>query len=416
MRFPDSHKLLGYFINELFQLDTKEFIMSDPNTYYYINGIRRTLKDYLQDPDSLGFDTLPEEKGKTAEELFGIAVAPYLQEVRAKGWHHFMETYDHLSLSGFFQNTNLSASAVSTIIKLLNMESCLAFSFGDNLIGYYDINGDVKLLYVPNGNDALPRAFLKALQESKIFFNAQVTHVTQDSSQVMAEYVQHFPSGSQKSNITADYLLMTPSAPVVSFMEFQPPLSSRKRNALRTIYHDTASKIALAFSTRFWEAEGIRGGKSITDLPSRIFYYLPEQLGFAGGVVVSYTWTYDSYLFHGLSEKDCLRIALNNLAAIHGQHIRKFYIGGKVKHWLLDPFALGAYSFLFPNQISETFKGVWDNEGRVWFAGEYTSHPRTWAETAVKSGLRAAISINRKSFENGSSDDQIHVSSFRNEL
>lgn len=415
MRFPDIHKLVQYYVDELFQLDTKEVISADPETYFYVNGILRKLKDYLKDPDSLGFERLPEERGKTAEELFEAVLEPYVEELRTKGWKHAVKTYDHLSLIEFFERkTNLSGSAMRMIAKLLNVESCYQVSFLTMLESYYNIFQGAKFFYLPNGADSLPRAFLNVLGQSRIVFDARVIKVAQDSRQVIAEYVQGFHSSSEKSSVTADYLLMTPSAPVVSFMEFQPPLSLRKRSALRRVYYDTCTKIALAFSRRFWEAEGIRGGKSTTDLPSRLFYYFPENSNSSVGVVLSYTWGHDSYLFTGLSENECLRIAVDNLAAIHGQYIRQLYIGGVVKHWLLDPFSLGAYAFDFPLHRSEIFEGFRDNEGRVWFSGDYTGTPQSWVETAVKTGLRAAVYINRKSLEKASGDEKIHV--LRNEL
>ena len=58
-------------------------------------------------------------------------------------------------------------------------------------------------------------------------------------------------------SVTADFVLMTVTAPATTLMEFSPPLSPRKRLAMRSVHYDSSTKVLLEFSKKFWEDEGI---------------------------------------------------------------------------------------------------------------------------------------------------------------
>ena len=392
MRIPETHQIVMYYMKNLFQLKLEEFISSHPETYYYFNGIRRKHREYYKNPDSLEFDTLPEEKGKTAVELLENAFEPYVSEVLSKGWNYFNNAYDNMSLYAFFvQKTNLSQGAINMIGNLLNYDNCWHFSFVANFISFY-CHEYSRFFTISNGMSSLPEAFLEALDENTVFLNSRLVTVAQDTHQVTATYSKN---NSSSASLAADYLIMTTSPSVLTIVKFKPQLSQVRKNLLRDIFFDHCTKIALAFSSRFWEDEGIQGGRTITDLPTRTFYYQNGGANFTGGVVLSYNWAHDSQLLSGLNDAECLGISLDNLAKIHGQHIRELYIGGIVKHWQLDRNSLGAYAWPLPLQRAKILKAFHQNDGLIWFAGDYTDIPHCWVETAVKSGLRAAIKLNQ---------------------
>ena len=174
-------------------------------------------------------------------------------------------------------------------------------------------------------------------------------------------------------------------------VKFGMATSSWKRDALRQAKNSCSSKRFLAFSERFWEKEGIFGGKTKTDLPSHMLYYLKGGLNFTGSIVMSYIWGDKSCVFAARGDNELLQIVLSNLATIHGKHIQRLFTGGVVKHWSLDPYILGAYAYHTPFQRSKIHKELESAADRIWFAGEYISVPHAWIESAVKSALRTAV-------------------------
>lgn len=154
--------------------------------------------------------------------------------------------------------------------------------------------------------------------------------------------------------------------------------------------------MVLSFSERFWEKEGIKGGKSVTDRPSRFIHYPSHSFpGTASGAILaSYTCSDDSTLFQGLDDEELKAFVLDDLVKIHGEGIRALCTGGFVKKWGLDPHSLGAFAIYTPYQLTDYASDLFRNENRIHFAGEHTALPHSWIESAMKSALRAARNIN----------------------
>lgn len=115
------------------------------------------------------------------------------------------------------------------------------------------------------GSDLLTKA-LKERLNATILLNSTVKRISH-SDEVTVSYQR-----GQKSNFTdlkADFVLVTTTAKVALFIDFDPPLSIKKMD----VHYDSSTKVLLTFKNRFWEDDGIQGGKSITDGPSRFIYY-----------------------------------------------------------------------------------------------------------------------------------------------
>lgn len=68
-------RIIYDFISQM-GLETELFVEQMDNTWYYVNGGLHRTSDVQANPDILGFDTLPHEKGKTADDLLGEAIQP----------------------------------------------------------------------------------------------------------------------------------------------------------------------------------------------------------------------------------------------------------------------------------------------------------------------------------------------------
>lgn len=244
------------------------------------------------------------------------------------------------------------------------------------------------------GSDLLTKAFLTVLNVP-ILLNSKVKRISQSDKGVIVSY----QTGPQSSltDLSADVVLVTTTAKAALFIDFDPPLSIRKMEALRGVHYDSSTKIILTFSEKFWEKDGIRGGKSITDRPSRYIYYPSHSFPTnktIGVLLASYTWSDDSLLFQGASDEDLKELALRDLAKIHGEAVWSLCTGVVVKRWSVDPYSLGAFALFTPYQLLEYSKELFRSEGRVHFAGEHTAFPHAWIETSMKSAIRAATNIN----------------------
>ncbi len=246
-----------------------------------------------------------------------------------------------------------------------------------------------------NGTDLLPKAFQTFLNDS-IVFNSKVKHINQSDEGVTVSYQTE--QESSLSDLHADVVLVTTTAKAALFIDFEPPLSIRKMEALRSVHYESSTKIILTFKEKFWEEDNIYGGKSITDRPSRYIYYPSHSFPTnttIGVLLASYTWSDDSLLFSGVSDEDLKEMALKDLAQIHGEKVWKLCTGVVVKRWSLDPYSLGAFALFTPYQHLEYAKELFRREGRVHFAGEHTAFPHAWMESSMKSAIRAATNINK---------------------
>lgn len=246
-----------------------------------------------------------------------------------------------------------------------------------------------------DGFEHLPNAFPHLLNAT-ILLNSKVKVVNQSGGTNVTVTYQDRRSPGSLTGLTVDYVLVTPTAKATLFIDFQPPLSGDKMEALRSVHYTSSTKVVLSFSQRFWEKEGIRGGKSVTDRPSRFIYYPSHSFPgtAAGALLASYTCSDDSTLFQGMNDDELMAVVLEDLVKIHGEAIRPLCTGGLVKKWGLDPYSLGAFALFTPYQQGHYAAELFQSEGRVHFAGEHTATPHGWIETAMKSALRAARNIN----------------------
>lgn len=258
----------------------------------------------------------------------------------------------------------------------------------------YLLGSFTRYFEVTDGFDHLPRAFYQVLNAT-ILLNSKVKLINQAGGNSVTVTYQDGRNSSSLNHLTVDYALVTTTAKAALFIDFLPPLSGDKMEALRSVHYASSTKVVLSFSDRFWEKEGIMGGKSITDRPSRFIYYPSHSFPgtAAGALLASYTCSDDSTLFQGMGEEELMAVVLEDLVKIHGEDIRRLCTGGLVKKWGLDPYSLGAFALFTPYQ-GQYAGELFQREGRVHFAGEHTATPHGWIETAMKSALRAAKNIN----------------------
>ncbi|XP_026178610.1 L-amino-acid oxidase-like [Mastacembelus armatus] len=395
MRIPSFHRIVHWFVNKL-GLKLNQFIMEDLNTFYLVRGQLKRTYSVKQDPDILTYNVSCEERHSSADHLLQEALQEVKDEVEAHGCRAALEKYDHYSLKEYLKGeSGLSAEAITMIGDLLNEQSFMHLALTEIIYLESDVNDKTTYHEVTGGMDLFPSAFLSVLNVP-ILLNSKVKHINQSKKGVVVSY--QADNQSSLRQISADAVLVTTTARAALFMDFNPPLSIKKMEALRGVHYESSTKIILTFREKFWEKDGIQGGKSITDGPSRFIYYPSHSFTRnqnIGVLLASYTWSDDSLLFTGASDEDLKELALRDLVKIHGEHVRSLCTGVVVKRWSLDPYSLGAFALFTPYQHLELSQELFRPEGRVHFAGEHTAFPHAWIETAMKSAIRAATNINK---------------------
>ena len=406
MRLPSHHGLLMRYLEKM-KVETRPFFIVDidpatadsvepvgrNNAYMYVNGIKIRKKDYHG--GALNYPLPAAEQGQTATDLLHAAVAPLvdlLQKDPENGWDLIREKFGEFSVRRFLKEQTLySETAIEMIGVIENLESRMMTSFIQSFIEMFNINPSVKYHEVVGGTDNFSEAFRPALEDS-ITFGALVKGIEWSASGGGVKVHIH-----NMEPVTGDVLLVTIPFTALRFVDIQPLLSHEKRKAIRELHYDAASKVLLEFDYRFWEHDdGIYGGGSVTDLPNRFMYYPHDGMGGNGGGVVlaAYTWAEDALRWDSLAPELRYEFALDGMAKIHGNSIRKAYVGGAYQSWMDDPYALGESAIFAPGQLEHLQAAIEQQEGNIHFAGEHCSLRHAWIEGAIDSAIRSALAIN----------------------
>ncbi|MGM0867406.1 MAG: flavin monoamine oxidase family protein [Bacillota bacterium] len=401
MRIPDSHLLTLEYIKK-FQLPVNAFINTTQNDLIHLQGKNIRQKEYQQNPDILGIKVAPNERGQTALELLNYTLKPvmdYLNLNPEKHWPLVVGKFDHYSMESYLKHNpfglNLSPGAVEILKIFITSEGFPELGFLELIreLAVF-LKADNKFFEITGGNDQLPKAFLSQLS-SNIIFGQKVKKIIQHNNQVNIHSVHDILGPYQ---ITGDLAIITLPFTVLQHIEIEPvtSFSKKKWKAIRQLHYVASTKIGIQFKHRFWEREGIYGGKTFSDLPITYTAYPSHDIGSSGpGVVLgSYTWEDDAMPWDGSNNKDRLEKALKNLSKIHGNQVYSEFLTGATHSWIRDPLFCGAFSLLKPYQAMELTPYISTPEGRVHFAGEHASSTHGWIQGAIESAIQTSLEVN----------------------
>lgn len=401
MRIPRSHSLTLAYIRK-YKLPVNKFINQTPNDLIYVNGVKTRRRIYERSPDILNFPVAKKESGKTAEDLIRLVAQPVIDFIRQdpeRNWPRIIEALDRYSMETFLRynplGPSLTAEAVDMIKVLLAFEGFPELSFLEVLRNIIAIAPESEFYEITGGNDQLPNAFFNQLSDH-ILFSMKVTSLSLSGNYLRLSAID--TNTMQKLEFTADRLILTIPFSLMNFIEVQPYdlFSYYKWKAIHQLHYVSSTKIGIQFSRRFWEDAGMFGGQTVTDLPIRFAYYPSHRFGDAEGVVLaSYTWEDDALPWVSMSRQVQVEEALGDLAEIHGEQTKRYFVSGFVQNWALHPYSAGAFSMPKPNQEKDLSPYIALPEGNIHFAGEHTSHFRSWIQGAIESGIRAAYEVNQ---------------------
>jgi monoamine oxidase len=390
MRIPKAHDLTMGYIEKL-NVPIAPFTMGNQNGYYHLHGKRLRIMDANTNPDALGFEVAPHERGRTASQLWADCLKPLLAMLEERGsaaWPEIVAKYDQYCTREFLEASNWSEGAIEMFGLLADQEALMNASFLELFreeAGNYYTN----MVEVVGGMDHLPRAFLPELHRH-IRFGARMTAIDQSDDSITV----HYQTAAGSAQVSGDYAIITIPFAVLRHVEILKPFSRAKQKAIRQLHYDASAKILFQCRRRFWEEDdGIFGGGTFTDLPIRVTYYPDHSRETGRGVILaSYTWSEDAQRWGSLSPADRITQALDDMAEIHPQIKAEFEVGTS-KMWHDDEFAGGAFALFDPGQQTLLHDQIVAPEGRIHFAGEHASLAHAWIQGAIESGLRAAHDI-----------------------
>ncbi|KAJ4288857.1 hypothetical protein N0V88_007187 [Collariella sp. IMI 366227] len=204
------------------------------------------------------------------------------------------------------------------------------------------------------------------------------------------------PPTTQLRTSTFDYALISAPFTVVRSWRL-PSLPPTITNAINHLGYASACKVALEYSTRFWEhlANPIVGGCSTTtDIPGiESICYPSYNLNGTGKATILASYATSEWV-SSLGEEEHVQMVVDAMSEIHGEETRKLWTGKYNRRcWNHDSLERAGWANPTIGQhklyIPEYFKTY---DGLI-FIGEHTSYTHAWIASALESGIRGSVQL-----------------------
>ncbi len=262
-------------------------------------------------------------------------------------WERWIEIWSQFPLDGFLQSTldailtkipdestggleclqelvpwpQAAITAYSVFSYTEQLDQCLVQYLRDQLGEW----GSSSMHTIEGGMSKLPKAFTKPNKHgwnktvhiyNNINFKHTVNEVVYTSHEDDPQNTNHvtvkgyYSVTGRPFEIDGDAVIVTTPTNIIRQIKFTnaddstipPPLEFYK--AIEDIWSGPSTKIMIQSKTRFWEAEGIQGGFSKTNLPIGQIHYPsnPDGNSIPGdkGILLIYTWKAEALLFGSL--------------------------------------------------------------------------------------------------------------------
>ena len=251
------------------------------------------------------------------------------------------------------------------------------FSHRDPGTGMFRIEG---------GNDRLPQALAADLGD-RLLLNTELLALSQRGGSIRAS----LRSGKVRSQVRADFVVMTLPAPLLRRVPMTPALPAQQHEAIVSLEYGRGTKTLLQFSSRFWRSPG-RPRAFGSALPFGAAWEGNEdQRGKAG--ILS--------LLAGGSASDATaaiidREGVNGLVRALGWlgSDKASLLAWRQARWESDPWSRGGYAVFDAGFPTSQREWLAQPCGQILFAGEHTSlRWQGYMNGAVESGHRAASEV-----------------------
>ncbi|MER0443812.1 FAD-dependent oxidoreductase [Streptomyces sp. Edi4] len=294
MRIPGSHPLVMALVDHL-GVARQKFRLVDENadgsramrTWIHVNGLRVRRADYARAPRRVNrsFGVPRALWDVPSSTILGNALAPVRDEFSTvggdgrrvdkpaeemvAGWARVIERFGDWSMRRFLSEyAKLDDATINLIGCLEDLTSRLPLSFIHSFLDAALISPDTTFWELRGGTAALPDALLKEVRDC-VRFDRRVTRIEYwdpsrphtDTPHVSAEgphvWVDTVSEGQQEAPVreqfAADLAVVTVPFSGLRHIQVAPLMSYAKRRAVTELHYDSATKVLLEFSRRWWE-------------------------------------------------------------------------------------------------------------------------------------------------------------------
>ncbi len=435
MRIPSNHHATLNYIRK-FNLPTRRFVNYNPRAKYILRGVQTRLEEWRELLEM--FDLRPSEVDdprllyeKTMKNAWScLSVRDHWSIFGDEPLQGRVAAYDATTLWEYLRSWR-SDEAIEYMGNALGMLQYQRASFLETLIDFYGLY-NVDQVELVDGMEALPRAMGRSL-EGAIRFSARVTQVEITSdNRVRVTWLD----GSATKSSVHDYVICCLPAPVLSRIDFSPPLGHRQSQALRSVSYASAAKTLVYCTERPWEfTDGIYGGGSYTDQLTQQIWYPSDNsvpagedrtVSFTGGdssdpdsaysaaplyysaqsadasrspgvLTAAYMWETNARRFAAIDDGDRTAAVLKILRQFHPEIER--YVEDVV-HLVWDyeqSPGFGAFAYFGPGEHQRYLASLAMphpiEKPRIFFAGEHLAVAHAWIQGAIQTALDAVINV-----------------------
>ncbi|CAN5403455.1 NAD(P)/FAD-dependent oxidoreductase [soil metagenome] len=311
-----------------------------------------------------------------AGKLDHISTKDYLQKLGVKDW-----LYDFLDVALMTEN--------GTEIDKLSALQCFG-ELGTNRTGPYELFAYSDQRYATNGgNHQIPQGLADAVAD-QIHLGQWLESVRKDSS---GAYELTFKTSGGTQTVKADYVIMTVPFKILRDLDFDVPLSLKKKQAIKELNYGYNCKLVLGFKDRFWRSQGTTG---------LFFTDLPIQSGWDSGWMQPTVESNLTLFFGGQAAIDQVGLPIEARVEQYLPQVDLMFPGAAKKftgkrtqfNWPHFKYIRASYSAYSTGQQT-TFGGIERvPEGRMFFAGEHCDpDDQGFMNGGAKTGRLAAAAL-----------------------
>ena len=297
MRIAGDQTPLLALVDEL-ELETEPYPATEPDDLYYLRGIRTRARDLKCNLDT-GFRPSKEIEGKTPGEVFRLLLAKLtgkrswtaeeFKEARStmtfRGRPLYEVPYEYawrevLGAEGYkFLHQTTGYGRPNTQALGFIEEAVLSMFVHD----YFHVEG----AHVQGGYDLVPKRLASSAEDMGVDFEfgSTLTDIRLNSDGTV-RLVFDEKGGPTRTILARRAILAIPGS-AYGLLDPGGALGGDNgmSNVNQALLGNPALKIYSNYETQWWNPLGMRTGRSITDLPIRQCFYLPDPSG--GGLVLS---------------------------------------------------------------------------------------------------------------------------------
>jgi monoamine oxidase len=243
-----------------------------------------------------------------------------------------------------------------------------------------------KMYRIEGGNDRLAAA-LAAPLAPHVKLSTEVVAVSQRGKAVRVS----LKNKRQVGQITCDYLVFAVPATVLRRIPISPALPQHQHDAFVRLKYGHATKTLLQFSRRFWRVPG-RPRAFGSSLPFGAVWDANEEQRGRSGILNLMSGGSASEAVRNVLAREGTEAMARSLDWLGARSAK--LVASRQVVWDEDPWARGGYAFFDTTFDPALRQWLARPAGRLFFAGEHTSHKwQGYMNGAIESGRRAAAEV-----------------------